>query len=489
MSNFIDADGTVDNIDDGQGHDFITTLCEVIDNSKDAKAKNVKIWVSKDTVTISDDGLGMNREKLQDSFVINKRSSDPEKIGRFGAGLKAFIIKLLGKNSDKISKTISSNGGSPEYVRFTRYNPATGGAFYWPVDELGDTAKAIWNKYKLSEIGTVIQVPINMTKFEEIKTHFYSSSITENLRFQLGRTFYAFDFNINIDFEGVEYQVPKISPITDHSRIFKGIGDYEVDGKKFTITSCWVENTNCQDSILAQLGIKYNKSSRSANGASDKKMIDLGGKFISRGGRIISRQDVIRQQSKSHDHDKTRLYIQIRHVIDFTASPELDSLFGVSVNKSMLNPDKIDSKIKIHIKNHISSAEDHFNNILKNIPPTVQSPDTQSETESDPEYNPQPSASRSGVPNVDSSTESDTESEISVDPSPPRAPEITFTMMTGEKEIIIKYGDNVLYNVPCPKKERASYKKILTNISKSKSMTVFKQYVEGLIELNRLILD
>jgi hypothetical protein len=266
--------------------------------------------------------------------------------------------------------------------------------------------------------------------------------------------------------------VPKISPLADPSQIFKK--EYPANG--LTITSSWVRDPDVQDPILFGLGIKYNTKPGKQN---QKKTKELGGKFISRNDRIISRQEI--NKPGAGDNWKQNIAVHTRHVVNFAASVEMDTLFGVSVNKSNLDQTKMDKSIKKKINEHIAEAQKHFENVFK----TLVSPESETETESDPEsvteYNPQPTASRS-IPVVDFATESesDTSQESETDPEP----SITFTMLTGANEIIIKHGDQVLYNVPCPKSSRAAFKKIFEHASKNEN---FRRYVEAIIEANSLV--
>jgi len=56
MANIIDIPGTFLNTKDAHLHTPISAFCEVIDNAVDAKAKNIKICITQDTLAVSDDG-------------------------------------------------------------------------------------------------------------------------------------------------------------------------------------------------------------------------------------------------------------------------------------------------------------------------------------------------------------------------------------------------------------------------------------------------
>ena len=443
MAIVIDIPGTFLNTKDGHLHTVISALCETIDNAHDAKAKNIKICVTKDYLTVSDDGCGMDPKKLGKSHILNKRSVPGSKHGRYGEGLKAFILHFFNEGADP-AITISSAGGEPHDVKFN-FNSITGPELSTP-GEVGRTNQVLWDKYKLSDIGTVIRVPINEAMFEKITNYFNSTSIFENLRFQFGQIYYASDINIILDVNGGLYTTPKISPIADPTQVF--IREYPEDN--VNITSCWVEDASVQDPFLNSLGITYNATPGRQN---QKKIKNLGGKFITRGGRVISRQDI--NKPGAGDRWKQDIAFHTRHVVNFAPSIETDSLFGVSVNKSNLDQSKMDKSIKRLISGHIKAAQSYFEAIRVSrweLEPVV-------------EVEPEP--------------------VVEVEPEPESEPTITFDMLTRNTDIIIKYGEQILYSVPCPKPSRAAYQKIFQDASKNAN---FNEFVEGIIEVNKILM-
>ena len=479
----IDVHGTFMNTKDAHSHDPITTLCEVIDNSVDAGAKNVTILIDDLTLIVADDGRGMTPEKLSESHILTKRSDPESKNGRYGEGLKAFILHFLNEG-DKPSTTISAMVGTePHFVDF-KFNSVSLPVVTTPA-EIGRTKQIIWNKYKIAEHGTVIQVPINKKARLELLSISSANTICHNLVFQLGRNYSAIDINIKINFgSGISYIVPKISPLADPSEIYEKT--YEVQSEKIKITSCWVKDASIQDHILNEIGIKpyplYN------NATSFKKTKDLGGRFISRGKRIISHQIISKKESGNSD--VLKYPVQTRHVIDFSPSVTLDSLFGVSVNKSSLDQTRINKDIKKIIDNHIKNAVQHF---IKLHPPNPVSESKKVKKKSVIEVQPQEDEEEYEEDGDEeeedeeeeydqSATESETESTVS------DTPEFTFTMITGADEIIVKYNDEVMYNVPCPKPVRSHFKKILENLSKTVDADKLRSYIESMIETNKIIM-
>jgi Histidine kinase-, DNA gyrase B-, and HSP90-like ATPase len=76
------------------GYDFNTALADIIDNSIDAKATKVRIWIRMDvdgdvTVSVADDGHGMDEDALLNAMTYGAKSKkDKSCLGKFGLGLK-----------------------------------------------------------------------------------------------------------------------------------------------------------------------------------------------------------------------------------------------------------------------------------------------------------------------------------------------------------------------------------------------------------------
>ena len=86
------------------GYDFNTALADIVDNSVDAKASKIKVWLRMDldgdvTVSVADDGHGMDEESLLNAMTYGAKSKkDKSALGKFGLGLKtastAFCRRL-----------------------------------------------------------------------------------------------------------------------------------------------------------------------------------------------------------------------------------------------------------------------------------------------------------------------------------------------------------------------------------------------------------
>lgn len=87
------------------GYDFNTALADIVDNSVDAGATKIDVYIKMDgdgekLVMVSDNGCGMDKETLMDGMTYGstRGDDDPKRLGKFGLGLKtastAFCRKL-----------------------------------------------------------------------------------------------------------------------------------------------------------------------------------------------------------------------------------------------------------------------------------------------------------------------------------------------------------------------------------------------------------
>lgn len=86
------------------GYDFNTALADIVDNSVDAKAEMVRIWIRMDldgdvAVSVADNGCGMDEDELLNAMTYGaKGKKDKSALGKFGLGLKtastAFARRL-----------------------------------------------------------------------------------------------------------------------------------------------------------------------------------------------------------------------------------------------------------------------------------------------------------------------------------------------------------------------------------------------------------
>lgn len=112
------------------GYSIETAIADIIDNSIDADAKEIKadmVWTSQnDYIRIEDDGFGMDEETLVQAMKIGSHNPLDQRgrkiLGRFGMGLKTA--------SFSIGKRLTVKSKTTEGMSFTRC---------WDLDYIGET--------------------------------------------------------------------------------------------------------------------------------------------------------------------------------------------------------------------------------------------------------------------------------------------------------------------------------------------------------------
>lgn len=75
-----------------------TALADIVDNSLDAEADNVDVIIDNDSITIIDDGYGMDWETLCEAIKLGSNTDkDISKLGKFGMGLVTASISMAKK--------------------------------------------------------------------------------------------------------------------------------------------------------------------------------------------------------------------------------------------------------------------------------------------------------------------------------------------------------------------------------------------------------
>ena len=101
------------------GYTFNNALADIIDNSIDAKAKEISILIQLDVegkivISVTDNGIGMTKERLVAAMAYGSRSDKGrDRLGKFGLGLKtastAFCRRLsvISRSTDCVSNKVT----------------------------------------------------------------------------------------------------------------------------------------------------------------------------------------------------------------------------------------------------------------------------------------------------------------------------------------------------------------------------------------------
>ena len=194
-------------------------LCELIDNSIDANATNIKINITSDKekisinengklvvikgpfLIVSDNGMGLNNDRIKKLLTLCTENKNNNHNGKFGIGaIGSFsnINKHLYKNNKDsytllLSKTEDSLNHQEIILNFTYFYNTEDPSFWQNVSgqNISPQNKDIFDKYKIHEDGTVIINTIDTISInnfiEKLKykciLHYYNY-IKDNLQIQ-----------------------------------------------------------------------------------------------------------------------------------------------------------------------------------------------------------------------------------------------------------------------------------------------------------------
>ena len=411
----VDQAGTIKNI---QHIGFTNTSAfgELIDNSNDAGAKEVRIgvfkWTDEDGNThygyyIADDGTGMNREKLSQSFQINHpqdgdNQSFGDKSGRFGMGGSAALIvisKTSGKQITKISRSSESRQLFAVEVVYDRNQTL-------PLARpLIDEQKEFWSRLAVQQAGTgtLIIGEVDEATYVGIQRLMNDKSTNGGLPWYIATTFArkisaepGLTISIRANDDAPFVVVPPFNSIgsLDDTRVTRVSHDVLILKDKTTaefrfalrdsdddesmhslplntqakVNAKWqklrLESYEVIDivQIILALSQKWNEihEEQTRGQFITGKLTDFREKSIAR--RYIRSDRCVKSiptpKRKQGDKAEYPFYENVIQEITMHATEVSDKLFGVVVNKSQLDETKIDLELKKLI--------DHLSNVFSN---------------------------------------------------------------------------------------------------------------------------
>ena len=381
------------------GFTLIAALCELVDNSIGAGAMNIVLNLDTrtTTVSISDDGNGMNLGELKKAGKLYERSkSSNTRQGCFGIGLQAAcaVITNLENSTCIISKTASTDlvelkQDWPTIVENNDYNNQvrTG-------DDLSRNGENTWREHRVNEEqGTIITLNAseeNMAKLIEL----VKSTDSDSLLYFFGWT-YRKSINrgvkITIKIDGVIYkEVIAIDPLEYDNVAVKNTNKQEVkldvfvdptakstrlyftnqagqygyvDGKKrsskfqvedphpsfernsvMTYRSVYnlpEEWNDLQQYVFDHIGFKPPSQKDGKKRRKDQTLYNgMGGRYNTRGDKPIHRSPIDRSKRSGH-HSQYKYHDDSRHEFSFTYLN--DSLVSLLINKSKLDEGTMDT--------------------------------------------------------------------------------------------------------------------------------------------------
>ena len=332
------------------GYSIEEALSDLIDNSIDAKAKNVVIEFGRSDedllfIRVIDDGEGIHPDHIDTAMKWGGRSAkDNKSLGCFGLGMKTAAF-AIGDSLTVVSKAIKKKAIGR---RWTAKNIEAG----WKQDYLEDSAADNWLKMdygtiNLTKSGTVVQLD-NIQEFNIAQGQVASTldRIHKGLRFHIGVHFHRFleqnKVNIYITTVNIQSEIStgyeEILPINPMPEI-SGVKDYP---KKFSL-----------DIGEGKVDIKayiWPKKSTSSGYKMNGKAPEFQGFFWYRNNRLI-------------DHGWSKLRTIEPHLNLARASidlpSDLDDAFGLQVGKYKVEPPRL------FLNNVLSNAKSKNGESLK----------------------------------------------------------------------------------------------------------------------------
>ena len=387
------------------GFNQTSNICELIDDSLGAKARNIHVRVdTKDkTTVVADDAHGMDHDGLQKGHVLHNRGKPSKtKHGRFGIGRGHALVgftQLKGKMTAISRHRDCPEGTMEEANKFQDINILTidytnvmaTGQMLLQANELGFSSLPLWKKHAVNPLkrGTVTLMETPKEVIDELIAAIKTPDITKNLQYRLGLTYYNFiqgGGRITVVIDGLAMPILPIDPLLfttvhiDNKRLqpmtvyqsnetgefrayfihkgkttrreFPDVGkaklvveDVPVGWTKIGVVN--IANAYSKAWIpeyktaLDVMGIKI---ANRADVSSDYPQEDfLGGKYIERNGKIIARIETL--EPTSGDFSKRRDTVKSHSLIIFNATDNEDDPTRTTLDdvfKVMVNKSKLD---------------------------------------------------------------------------------------------------------------------------------------------------
>ena len=376
------------------GVSITDAVSELLDNSISAGSSKIHLKLSESTLIISDNGCGMDRDKLEDSSWLNRRTSpSSQRHGRYGFGKKQAEITLT--NLEGSATTFSSAGKISEIT--TNYPKILQTGIYAPqACGLQCDSRDIWHENAIdpSGNGTICYICLSEDVRRKISELCSDHTVT-GLQFTLATTYCeALTNGLSITIQYGENAIRQVYPF---DRLCSSKRDttptfhyktYEIDilQKKGELASYYIktENGGCQQFdrskkkwivVDAPASFDSDMSSGSGRGRGrvtyemaystdwnhlqqdELKKNDIAplsdgqngveaqrnktdGKELVRNGKVINHSGY---KYKNVQNALKKIHRKTRERISFKANECMDDgVFKVQVNKSSVNEGEID---------------------------------------------------------------------------------------------------------------------------------------------------
>lgn len=154
-----------------RGYSLHDAIAELVDNSIDAKATQIKVDIRSDSIEVQDNGFGMGLEDLGNAMILGK-SNKKDSLGIFGIGMKASCLSL---GEEFI---VESKQKNTVYKYVAEHNLA------W-------LNSSNWGKFPIKKVNNQFRED-SFTKISIIPKKEYHHALVNQLYGTLGRTYAMF---------------------------------------------------------------------------------------------------------------------------------------------------------------------------------------------------------------------------------------------------------------------------------------------------------
>lgn len=340
----------------GHDYDLNSTIADLVDNSIDAKARNVWIHVSLDAsyISVLDDGVGMSEETHKESMKLGSetRTYGADDLSKFGTGMKAASL-ALGRSMTVITKPVGTS--EPMVRRLDQDHIEVTNDWDVATQVLSTAAvpRPIYEKLIQAGHGTCVLIEKIDKAFGTVEGQVPKSdrilSYLEDLEPHLGLVFHRF---LDGTFRGKEISIHLNGTRIDPWDPYCLKVDLKAPTKEFQPTTISLGNgrtIELQGFCLPRRDEFTNEADHKA-AAGPKRWNDSQGFYVYRNGRLIRWGGWL----KTRSNDEHRKLARIR--LDF--SPELDDLFAVNIAKSRVElPKALRDKLEGYVSGVVREAE------------------------------------------------------------------------------------------------------------------------------------
>lgn len=188
------------------GFDDFSSLCELIANSIDARAKNVRFLVTNEKIYLIDDGLGMTKEKATHMFdLCRENHSSDVSIGISGKGAKGGTLKLSRSSTVVVYTKNSSANDDSWYKIIVPWEDIIKNKTYTDMITIEKMSEAEIDMFKnhrkemsKNSVGTTIELIYNEEVHEEILSNFTDERKSRSCNNRFDVVFGKFSINLSL---------------------------------------------------------------------------------------------------------------------------------------------------------------------------------------------------------------------------------------------------------------------------------------------------